>query len=203
MTTTLKIAEDDFEDAVDIAAAYMRSGGIVVYPTDTVYGIGGDATREDVVHKVHRIKGMDKLRPISVMMPDLGMAEYYCETGIWEDMILGRYLPGPYTFIMRKRIELPASQNEKLGIRIPESLFCQALCRRLGKPILTTSANPTGQEAPVRFDQVDKGIIEKVDLAIDGGATKYTAPSLIVDLVDRKFMRERGDEVDLVEIPER
>jgi L-threonylcarbamoyladenylate synthase len=201
--TVLKITEDDFEDAVNIAAAYMKAGSVIVYPSDTVYGIGGDATSEEVVHKIHRIKGMDRLKPLSVMCPDIGMVEYYCETGLWEDMILGRYLPGPYTFIMKKRIELPASQNEKLGVRIPESLFCQALCRRLGRPILTTSANPTGQEPPVRFDQVDKKILEKVDLAIDGGPTKYLAPSLIVDLVDRKFMREGGEEIDLIELPER
>lgn len=203
MTTILKITEEDFEDAVDIAAATMKSGGIVVYPTDTVYGIGGDATSEEVVKKVHKIKGSDPKKPISVMMADFGMIDYYCDTWLWEDMVLSRYLPGPYTFILKKKRELPASPTKKLGIRMPYSEFCMALCKKLGRPILTTSANPAGADPPVRFDQVDRKVLEKVNLAIDGGPTKAMAHSVVVDLVERKIIRKSGETTDLVEFPER
>ncbi|MBD3210063.1 threonylcarbamoyl-AMP synthase [Candidatus Micrarchaeota archaeon] len=203
MATTLKITDEDFQDAVDIASVLMKSEGVVAYPTDTVYGIGGDATSEEAVRKVHAIKESDPEKPISIMVADFGVVEYYCDTGLWEDMILSRYLPGPYTFILKKKRPLPASKSEKIGVRMPYSRFCQGLCKRFGRPILTTSANPTGKEPPVRFEQVDTDILEQTDLAIDGGPTRYLSHSMVIDLVERKLIRKGGEKIDLVEFPER
>jgi L-threonylcarbamoyladenylate synthase len=205
MTTILKIKEDDFEAAVDVAVALLKSGGMLVYPTDTVYGIGGDATSDEVVRSVHGIKGISDQRPMSVMVADFGMIDYYCETGVWEDIILGKYLPGPYTFVLKKgRRYIAASAGDKLGVRIPDSAFCQALCRRFGRPIVTTSANQTGQKPPVDFGEVDKKVLERVQVAIDGGPTKYRTPSVVIDLVDRKLLRDGAKQgVSLVDLPER
>ncbi|MBU0532852.1 threonylcarbamoyl-AMP synthase [Candidatus Micrarchaeota archaeon] len=202
MTTILKITEDDFESAVDIASTFLKSGGTIIYPTDTVYGIGGDATSGIVVKEILKIKKIKEPRPLSIMVSDASMVEYYCETGIWEDMILNKYLPGPYTFILKKRRPLPASQTEKIGVRYPESVFCQALCRKFGRPIITTSANISGNDSPVTFDQIDKKILNNVKIAIDGGPTKYQAASLIVDLVDRTVLRSGGEAISLIELPE-
>ncbi len=203
MTTILKISEDDFEAEVDVAVALLKSGGTLVYPTDTVYGVGGDATSETVVKAIHAMKGSDPSKPLSVMVSDLGMVEYYCETGVWEDIILGKYLPGPYTFVLKKTRYLPASGTDKLGIRIPDSPFCQELCRRFSGPIITTSANPTGQKPPISFGEVDKRIIDKVQVAIDGGETKYKTPSVVIDLVERKLLREGAKEgISLIDLPE-
>lgn len=201
--TVLKISEDDYESAVDVAHALLHSGGVLLYPTDTVYGIGCDATSQEALDKIHRIKGIAGPKPMSVLVPDLGMVEYYCETGVWEDMILRKYLPGPYTFILKKRRYIPASLTDKLGIRIPESKFCQELCREFGKPIVTTSANITTHEPPTMFEDIEKSVLDGVDLAIDGGPTKYGRPSLIIDLVERKMIREGGEEISLIEMPER
>jgi L-threonylcarbamoyladenylate synthase len=201
--TTIKISEDDFESAVDVANAELKSGRIIVYPTDTVYGIGGDATSEAVVRRIHEIKGIRDKRPMSVMMSDLNMIEYYCETGIWEDIILKKYLPGPYTFVLRKRQYIPASETEKLGVRIPDNAFCQALCQRFGRPIITTSANITKKEPPVSFSEIEEKIIRAADLSIDGGPTKYAQPSVVVDLVERKMLREGAkDGINLLDLPE-
>jgi L-threonylcarbamoyladenylate synthase len=204
MTTILKITEDDFDAAIDAIIPILKSGGIIVYPTDTVYGIGCDGTNEEAVKKVLAAKEIPSQRALSVMVGDYGTIEYYCDTGIWEDIIVKHFLPGPYTFILQKanlRI-VPASPNEKLGIRIPENLFCQCLCQRFGRPIVSTSANLTGNPAPVIFEEVDKKILDKVDLAIDGGVTKYKGPSLIIDLVEHKMLRMGGQTVDLVKLPE-
>ena len=201
--TTLKITEEDFESAVDVASALLRSGGVMVYPTDTVYGIGADATSPEAVAKVLEIKGIGEKKPLSVMMSDLGMIEYYCETGVWEDIILRKYLPGPYTFIVKKTKYLAASEKDTLGIRIPDSEFCQALCRKLGRPLVTTSANISGKPAPVRLEDVDGAVMDAVDIAIDGGQTKYGAQSTIIDLVERKMLRQGSkDWIDLVDLPE-
>lgn len=200
MATIIGISEDDFETAVDVAAAQLETGGLLVYPTDTVYGLGCDATSEGAVRKVLALKGIRERKPLSVMMADFGMVEYYCETGIWEDITLKKYLPGPYTFILRQHRPLPASLTGRLGVRIPDSAFCQALCARLGRPVITTSANPTGRPAPVKFGGVGVGIIEGAGLAIDGGETKYGGPSIVIDLVDEKVMREG---VKGIRLPER
>jgi L-threonylcarbamoyladenylate synthase len=205
MTTTLKITEDDFDSGVDVALALLKSGGVLVYPTDTVYGIGGDATSEEVVKEVHRVKGSERSKPLSVMVSDFGMIDYYCDTGVWEDMILDKYLPGPYTFVLKKSEKryMPASPSERLGVRIPDSAFCQALCQRFGRPIITTSANLTGQKPPVEFGQIDKKVLDQVKVAIDGGATKYKTPSIVIDLVERRYLREGAKSgVSLIDLPE-
>jgi len=202
MVTTLKITKDAFDNALDVATAMLRSGRIIVYPTDTVYGIGCDALSEDAVKNLLKIKQAEP-KPLSVMVGDFSTIEYYCETGLWEDMIISRYLPGPYTFILKKRRYVAASQTDKLGIRFPDNEFCQYLAQKFGRPIVTTSANVTGREAPTSFEQIDPEILDKVDLAIDGGETKYRSPSMVVDLVDHKLKRTSAGEISLIEFPER
>ncbi len=206
MVTTLKISEDDFESAVDVAHAMLHSGGVFVYPTDTVYGIGCDATNENAVERIHRIKGIMARRPMSVMMPDFGMIEYYCDTGLWEDVILKKYLPGPYTFIlkMHKGRVLPATNTDRLGIRMPDHPFCQAVSASFGRPIVSTSANITSRLPATKLGDIDRSVLDAVDLVIDGGPTKYRSPSVIIDLVERKMMREgASDKISLIELPGR
>ncbi|MFN7991337.1 MAG: L-threonylcarbamoyladenylate synthase [Candidatus Micrarchaeia archaeon] len=201
--STIKIRKDDIEGAVEVAVTVLKNGGVIVYPTDTVYGIGGDATNRDVVERIHKIKRIEGKRPMSVMVPDFGMIDYYCESGLWEDIILRKYLPGPYTFILRKHRYLAASESDNLGVRIPDSEFCQLMCESFGKPIITTSANLTKQSPPTKFEDVDPSIIEKADLAIDGGQTKYGRASVVIDLVGHKLLREGGKgEINLIDLPE-
>ncbi|MDD5172472.1 MAG: L-threonylcarbamoyladenylate synthase [Candidatus ainarchaeum sp.] len=203
MAPTIKITDDDYEAGVDVAKAILGSKALIVYPTDTVYGIGGDATSDEVVKKVRTIKGIDEKKPLSVMMADFSMIEYYCDTGVWEDIIVKKYLPGPYTFVLKLRRTLPVTSNDKIGVRIPDSPFCQALCQAFGRPIITTSANPTGQKAPAELQGVDKKVLDAVGLAIDGGPTRYGTASAVVDLVERKMVREGSKEtIDLLELPE-
>jgi L-threonylcarbamoyladenylate synthase len=203
--TILKIAEDDFEDAAEIAAAIIKGGGTVAYPADTVYGIGADAESEGAVAKIRAMKGVEAGKPLSVMVADLGMIEYYCDTGIWEDIILRKYLPGPYTFILKRKRDVAACGGSgTIGVRIPDSGFCQALCQKAGRPVVTTSANLTGQPAPTRFGDIDPNLLARADLAVDGGPTKYGASSTIIDLAGGKMLR-RGDRdwVELSGLPER
>jgi L-threonylcarbamoyladenylate synthase len=201
MVSILKIADDDdLQNAVDTANAYLRSGGVIVYPTDTVYGIGCDANSREALAKVHKIKRIAKEKPFSVMMSDIAMIEGYCDIGPGEEMILSKYLPGPYTFLLKSKGLCPASNNEKLGVRIPDSRICQALCAKLDRPIVTTSANMTGGEPPARFEDIDKKLIEAVGVAIDEGETKHGGPSVIIDLVERKMIREGGESMDLDEL---
>ncbi len=203
MVTILKITEEDFDSALDAAYGVLKSGGIIIYPTDTAYGIGCDADNEDAVSKVHEIKGSDPEKPLSVIVGDFGTVDFYCESGIWEDIILKKYLPGPFTFILKRYRPIAASKNDKLGIRIPDHLFCQYLAQKFGKPIVTTSANRSGEKTPLRFEEISKDIVEKVDLAIDGGPTKNQSSSIIIDLVEHKLLRKGEEAIDLIDLPER
>lgn len=181
----------------------VLDGKILIYPTDTVYGIGGDALNSEVVKKVKQIKNLDEAKPLSVMMSDLKMIEEYCEVGLWEEMILKKYLPGPFTFILRKKVKLPVSQDETIGVRVPEFEFCNRLSEQVGKPIVSTSANKTGEPAPVNFEDIDKDVLESADIALDRGQTRYQRSSDVVDLVNKKIIRKGLGVIDLNKFPEK
>lgn len=179
--------EKSIKLAVDLAISILEEGGIILYPTDTVYGLGGDATNEKVVEKIHSIKRINQRRPMSVLMSDYKMLEEYCE---FEKKQIEKYLPGPYTLILKEKKHLPSSENQKIGIRIIDDKFCKKLVKEFGKPIISTSANITGQFAPFDLNQVSLSILSEVDLAFDGGVTQYQKSSTILDLVEKKKIRD-------------
>lgn len=175
--------------AIEESIKILGNDGILIYPTDTLYGIGCDATSEKAVEKVHKIKKTDKEKPLSVMVADIEMIKEYCEITQEQEETIKKKLPGPYTFLLKLKKKIAVSNNDKLGVRIPNDQFCQFLCKRFGKPIVTTSANITKEKPAHKLDEVDKKILERSDLAIDGGETKHRKPSEIMDLVDRKRIR--------------
>ena len=201
MAETIKFRGGDAENALYRAKEAILTGKTVIHPTDTVYGIGGDATNHRVVERVQEIKGLGRDKPLSVMMADLNMIDEYCEIGLWEEMILKRYLPGPFTFILRKKKDLPATSNDALGIRIPEMDFCNTLSEEVGKPIISTSANKTGKPAPTSFEEISRNILAAVDIAVDKGPTRYGRASDVVDLVNKKIVRKGVGRIDLSKLP--
>ena len=192
-----EIIKQDAENALYRTREAILAGKAAIYPTDTVYGIGGDATNYRVVERVQEIKGLGRDKPLSVMMADISMIDEYCEIGLWEEMILKKYLPGPFTFILRKKKDLPVISNDSLGIRIPEMDFCNRLSEEVGKPIISTSANKTGKPAPTSFGEIDRDILAAVDIAVDNGPTRYGGASDVVDLINKKIIRKGVGKADL------
>lgn len=197
-----KLKTLDTAEILKHAEKVIENKGVIIYPTDTVYGIGGDATDPELVQKIRDIKNMEKGKPVSVVMSDLKMIEEYCEIGIWEEVILKKYLPGPYTFILKLHRVLPVTSDLTIGVRIPEHNFCHQLSEVVGKPIVSTSANKTGEEPPRSFEEIDKTILEKADIAVDGGMTRYSSPSDVVDLVNKKLIRKGVGVMDISDIME-
>lgn len=188
----IRLESSNLGALVDDAAKALSEGKLIVYPTDTVYGIGGDATSAESFRKVLDAKGISSPRPMSVMVSDIEMLKEYCNADAEELEKIKQYLPGHYTFILEVKQSklLPVSlETKKLGVRIPDNEFCIALCKKFGKPIITTSANITGNTPPVSFNTIDKSLLEKAAVSIDGGKTKKQAPSEIIDLVDMKFVK--------------
>ncbi len=192
---SIKLTDDNLTDTASKAGKVIKRGGTIIYPTDTLYGIGGDATSEQAVKDINLIKRVPAFKPMSVIVSDISMVEEYCIVERWQRRILSDYLPGPFTFILKARGNLPVTDNDKMGIRIPDVRFCRMLSSFSKRPIITTSANVNGEQPPYLFESVDEKIIQAVDLAIDQGPTSYRHHSSIVDLVDRKVIR-RGKDFD-------
>lgn len=202
MVEVIRYSGGDIDRALYRARDTILNGKILIYPTDTVYGIGCDATKDDVVAKIRKIKGLSQDKPLLVMMADINMVDEYCEIGLWEETILKKYLPGPFAFILKMRKPLPVSSDGTLGIRIPESDFCNRLSEEVGRPIVSTSANKTGEPPPVSFNEITSEILNAADLAVDNGSTRYKKSSDIVDLVKKRIVRKGLGIIDLTKFPE-
>ena len=153
-------------------------GGIIVYPTDTVYGLGADATNKRAVNKIYSLKKRPKSLPLSVLVSDFSMLKKYAKT-------TKGFKRGKYTFVLKPKKQLPVSKGS-IGFRIPKH-WCTNLAKEFGKPIVTTSANIHGQPVAQTITEAKRIFGKKVNLYIDGGKLG-TKPSKIIFL-NRKTHR--------------
>lgn len=157
---------------------------IILYPTDTVYGIGCNAENELLVERIYTIKGRDKKKPFSIIAPGKAWILEHC---IVSKEILDKYLPGKFTLILKKKdkkfLHL-VNDGPTLGVRIPASRFGR-LVEEVRVPFITTSANPAGARAPKSIAEVHDEMKEAVDIVIDGGNLPGI-PSTIVDCTGQK-----------------
>lgn len=166
---------------------------IFIYPTDTIYGIGCDATNKELVKKIRVIKKSYK-QPFSVIIPNKNMIYEFCEN----DEKIRKYvnkLPGPYTLILKMKKKFVADNvnpgDGTIGIRIPNHWFYNYI-KKMKKPIITTSANVTGGDIMTSVEDLDDELKKKVDFLIDEGELKGR-PSTIIHLDKKKIeIRERG-----------
>lgn len=179
-------------------ADILRSDGVIIYPTDTVYGLGCDIRSKKALERVRRIKRLDNKRPLSFVFADLKEIAEYAQVSDGAYKILRRYLPGPYTFVLKATRLVPRlvlTKRNEVGIRIPDNRICQALLAEMGNPILSSSVRlPDDQllDDPKEIDRLYKGM---VDLVIDGGVF-MPEPSSIVSLLDdvpEVFREGKGD----------
>jgi len=157
-------SEKNEKEIINEAIKILRSGGLIVYPTDTIYGIACDATNKRAVNKIYKIKKRPKNKPLSILCSSKNMASKYVKGS-------KKILPGKYTFILPARKKLPIHDNvsdNNIGIRIPNH-WCTKLARALGKPITATSANISGKKTPVTIKQIEKTFSSKVALYINAG----------------------------------
>ena len=169
---------------VKAAAEVLSSGGLVIYPTDSVYGLGCDLFNKKAVARIYQIKGNDKRKLLSFICPDLkGIAEYaYVSNPAYK--IMRHLLPGPYTFILTATKQVPRIllENRKtVGIRVPDNPICQALLAEFNSPIISTSAGLPGQTYLSDPDEIAETFVRTVDLFLDAGPGGLE-PSTIVDL---------------------
>lgn len=166
---------DGLEAAVEAAAGVFASGGLVVFPTETVYGIGVAAGQADALAKLRRLKSRDAAKPFQFLAADMAMAEAMGAVFSRPARRLAeRCWPGPLTLVVPNRLG-----GEELGIRIPDSAFMLAVCRRLGGAVISSSANPAGLPPPRDADEADAFGAE-TDLLVDGGPVAGGTPSTVL-----------------------
>lgn len=190
--------------AIRKAAEILAAGGTVVYPTDTVYGIGCSVDRKDAIERVHLIKRQRRDKPFSFVCSDLKHISEYAHVGNAAFKIMKRLIPGPYTFILpaarlKRFPSILVSKRKTVGIRVPDSAVTMAIVRELGHPILSTSA--TDEEGNVLHDPAE--IAERyrniVDLIIDAGPS-HSEQSTVLDLTDDRpvVVREGAGDVSFL-----
>ncbi|MDE1798337.1 MAG: threonylcarbamoyl-AMP synthase [Candidatus Micrarchaeota archaeon] len=177
------------QPALDLALAHSRSGHVVCYPTDTLYGLGADATDAAAVRRIFSLKGREEQKPFSVIFPDWEMGRRYVRLDDALVAKLGELTPGPYTFLLPIAEPLPVTAGPSLGCRIPDHEFCLAWAKELGRPVVSTSANPGGERPAASVEELDESIMRGADLIVDGGPCRYREGSTIIDVGHRKIVR--------------
>lgn len=178
----------------------LRRGGVIVYPTGTVYGLGCDIHQKKAVERIYQIRHLKKDHPLSFMCPDLSNIARYAHVDDFAYRIMKRLVPGPYTFVLRATREVPkllVRKQKTVGIRVPDAPVALAFLQELGSPIVSTSATFDGEvlndpdELHARFHHVDAF----VDAGWGG-----IEPSTIVDLTgdEAVVLREGAGPVDVI-----
>jgi tRNA threonylcarbamoyl adenosine modification protein (Sua5/YciO/YrdC/YwlC family) len=182
--------------AVDV----LRDGGIIVYPTDTVYGIGCDLLNKRSVGKIYEIKKRSVKQPFSFVCSDLSDITQYAVVSNYAYKIMRHFLPGPYTFILGASRLVPKillSKRKTVGIRVPDNKICLALVSEFGHPIISTSVKSEQNEIMTDPVEMHERLQNQVDLVIDGGILGSELSS-VVNLVDDipEVLREGKGAVD-------
>lgn len=190
---------DDTQAAIERAAAAIAAGQAVVYPTETVYGLGAAATNPEAVDRVFAIKNRPRDKPLSVAFVDIDHAKQYTEPTDREVAFMQEFLPGPVTVIVDRKPTLPEVLTDgrpRVGVRIPANDTALALCAAAG-PITATSANRSGEPSVCEPTALPDAVRDAVGAVVDTGETPGTE-STVVDVSAGKIHRQ-GAEVDRIE----
>lgn len=184
----ISLATTDQETVIDEVAKTLASGGLVVYPTETVYGIGADATNQQAIDKLLTYKARREGRPLSIAVCDQTMAEQYVALNDQARQFYQTFLPGPVTVISLSQNRVAkgvASERGTLGIRLPDYPLLREIIRHFGKPITATSANASYKKRPYSVSDILDNISDKqkalIDLIIDAGTLPSNDPSSVID----------------------
>ena len=186
---------DDVQHAVNLLAL----GELVVYPTETVYGLGADAIAADAVDRVYDLKGRPRENPLSMAVPSVDAALEYAEPTEREERFMREFLPGPVTVVTERQphvTDVLTAGRDRVGVRIPDHDVALELLEGFA-PVTATSANVSGRPSVTTTADLDEEIRESVAAVVDGGETAGTE-STVVD-VGRGEIHRRGAQADAVE----
>ena len=183
---------------IDKIVEYIKDGKIGIIPTDTVYGLVGDAVSDAVIDRIYKIKKRDRSKPLLILVSDTYMLRKYVSiTNEIEDRLVNRYWPGKMTLILKKKdtvSDLLTGGKDTIGVRIPDNDDLRDIIRMVGRPVISTSANISGSETITNVKNIEKELAKNVDFIEDGGELVASA-STIVSAINKEFKILRKGEL--------
>lgn len=181
------IDECELNDCVNI----LKNGGIVIFPTETVYGIGANANCKKSVEKIYEIKERPGEKPLSILVSDIEeISKYAIIKNDIEKKIINNFMPGPLTIVLEKKkgvFDYITSGKNTIGIRIPNNKIILKILKSLKLPIVAPSANISGHPSGVQLSDILVDFENKVDICIDGGKSEFSESSTVIQIVNDKI----------------
>jgi len=177
-TKVIKIDPDIPETKkIEEAVKILKKGGLVAFPTETVYGIAAAYNNASAIERLYKVKNRPKNKPFTIHISRVEMIEKFgCETSPLVKTLIGRFWPGPLTVVLKMK-----DKKKTLAFRMPEGAIAIELIERIGIPVVAPSANISGGKSPETAEDVLRDLDGKIDIVIDGGPTKIGIDSTIVD----------------------
>ncbi len=179
------------KEAYERAGQILKNGGIVAFPTDTVYGLGAVYKDKDAVSKIFEAKGRDEKKPLSILISDISEVKLLAdEISPKAHKLMRRYWPGALTLVFKKKEGIPdnvTAGKDTIGIRMPSSDVARNIIKEAGSPLATPSANTSGKRSSVTAKDVEEDLDGKIDMLIDGGACDIGIASTVVDVTKEPF----------------
>ncbi|MBG1233080.1 L-threonylcarbamoyladenylate synthase [Aestuariivirga litoralis] len=174
---------------METAATILLGGGLVAFPTETVYGLGADATDDRAVARIYAAKGRPQFNPLISHVTDVEDAFALAEFPAAALTLAARFWPGPLTLVLPRKAGCPVSLLASAGLpsialRVPQHPLALELLRAVGRPVVAPSANPSGRISPTTSQHVREGLGDKVDFILDGGPSAVGVESTVVSLLD-------------------
>lgn len=177
---------------VDRAAKVVEDGGLIAYPTDTYYGIGCDLFSKKGIERLYALKDRDRKKPLSFLCPDLSDVARFALVSNFAYRTMKQLTPGPFTFVLEATKLVPQMMQTKqrqVGIRVPQAPLMLAIAAKLGRPIVTTSAQDDEGNVLIDARDIKEHLGARLDLILDGGV-QPNEPSTVVSLV--------GDQIEIL-----
>ena len=191
------VVKEENPDSPKIAASVLNNGGIIIYPTETLYGLGALALDEESVNNIFSIKGRIHGNPIPILVRDKEMLSEYVVVTDEANRLIEKFLPGPLTLVLKEKKNLPhfiSAGTGNIAIRISRHPFVRRLFDLLSQPITSTSANISDQQNLFSFDEIYKTFSNKVELIVDSGNLPRSKGSTVIDLtVKPALLIREGD----------
>lgn len=181
-----EINENELKQCIET----IKQGGLVIFPTETVYGIGANAFNEEAVRRIYEVKMRPEEKPLSIMVSNIDeISKYAIISNEIEEKIIKKYMPGPITIVLKKKpgvFDYISSGKDTIGIRIPDNEIILEILKQSKLPIVAPSANISGKPSGIVLEDILKDFNGKVDICINGGKAKLSEPSTIVQVIDNK-----------------
>lgn len=198
--------------ALAVALQVLNSGGLVAFPTDTVYGLGAPAFQPNAVARLYAVKGRPRTKAIPILLNDAGALERVAQDIPPEAWLLAeKFWPGPLTIVLARKPTVPdvvTAGGENLAVRVPNHHFALRLIEAVGGALAATSANPSGRPDPVTAEEVLAYLGGRIELILDGGRCPGGVPSTVVDVtrippvvIRRGAISQQEVEEQLVRLP--